>query len=311
MMLYQTPKPKPSIVIYFLAVMVVVGLVAMFLAARYAFGQVMGNDAQAFAAALLIEASMIVEAITIVRARAWKANIPALIGLVVSILVSGTYNYVQVQHAGKAAGIVDTWQLTSLALGPLSALVFLAMAVGRELRSYEEAVSTWENERQDWQKKHDADERERLLALEIERRHAQEVVRQARIAAELEAERIKAEAARVQLEMQIKAQERQAALEARQAVKLAKIAAHGGAKGDDILTPRNDTLEGDGQTVTGGDTRSTADLVLEYFSRYPDGTVTGAAKHAGRSRTAASKALHKLEAEGRIHRNGQVVVLSE
>ena len=88
-------------------------LFTMFLAARYAFGQVMENEAQVFAAALLIEASMIVEAVTIVRARAWKANIPALIGLIVSILVSGTYNYVQVQHAGKAARIVDTWQLTA------------------------------------------------------------------------------------------------------------------------------------------------------------------------------------------------------
>ena len=295
--MYSIQKPKLSVTISLLAGLILVGLYALYQAAHFAFGQVMANKSQAVAVALFIEAVMAVDALAIIRARRVWDNVPALIGMVIALLVSGTYNYIQAQTTGATVGLVNWWQLGTLALGPIAALVSASMALGREIRSYEVTVMVWETGRQAWQDERDA-----------ERRQAQEGARQAKIAADLEAERIKAEAARIQLGMQIQAQERQAARDARQVVKLAKIAAKGASQG---VTGGAQGVTPKGQTVTGGDTRTTAELVLEYFSRHPDGTITDAATYAGRSRTAASKALHKLETEGKIHRNGRVMVLEQ
>jgi hypothetical protein len=41
--------------------------------------------------------------------------------------------------------------LFALALGPLSALAFLAMATGKELGNFERHVEAWEEEHQEWQ----------------------------------------------------------------------------------------------------------------------------------------------------------------
>ena len=179
---YPISKPRPSASFWLLSVLVLVGLVALFLAADFAFSRIMHNHWQAAFAAGLIEAGMIVEAIAVMRS---QKNWPALIGLVISLVVSGTYNYIQAEQAGLAAGITNPWQLLTLALGPLSALAFLAMAVGRELGEHEKRLATWQVKRQEW-----------LEAWEA-RRHAQEIeAEKMRLNAELKKEK---ELARLEL----------------------------------------------------------------------------------------------------------------
>ena len=139
---YSISRPRPSAALWLLAGLTAVGLAALFLAAYAAFRHIM-PWVQAVFAALLIEAGMVVEAIALIRGRNWLAAI----GLVISLAVSGTYNFIQAQTAG--AGLHPV-MLLALALGPLSALTFLAMATGRELSHYEIQVLDWELKRQQW-----------------------------------------------------------------------------------------------------------------------------------------------------------------
>jgi len=144
-MTYTIPKPQPSLTLYLFFFLVGIGLIALFLAALFAFSKIM-PPYQAFFAAALIEISAVLEALAFIR----QKNIPALVGLILSVLVSGTYNYIQAEVAGRQVGIEDGWQLLTLALGPLSALVFTAMQTGRLLREYEDKVEAWEIKRQRW-----------------------------------------------------------------------------------------------------------------------------------------------------------------
>ena len=116
------------ITIPLLALVAASGLVALFLAARAAFATVAGPQ-QAVAAALLIEAGAIVEAVTFARSRNWLAGV----GLAIMFAVSATYNYTQAHDARPE---LLWWQLAALALGPLSALTFISLALGTELRKH-------------------------------------------------------------------------------------------------------------------------------------------------------------------------------
>jgi hypothetical protein len=143
---YTISKPKLGVVAYLLAILVLVGVIALFFAAQYAFRQVMANEIQAFFAALVIEFGVIIEALALVRdKKGWAVG-----GLLVSLAVSGTYNYIQAQVAGKAAGIDNPWQLLTLAVGPLSALTFASLQLGGMLRAHDQVVVQWEKDRQLW-----------------------------------------------------------------------------------------------------------------------------------------------------------------
>jgi hypothetical protein len=144
-MKYTISRPTLNISTYLLGIVVVVGLVCLYIAARYAFGQVMIPE-QATMAAMLIEVGTIAEAIAVVRGKAkW-----GILALIISFAVSITYNYIQVQIAGREAGIVSWWQLFTMAVGPLSVLTFTALQVGTALRDHDEAVAQWEQDYQDW-----------------------------------------------------------------------------------------------------------------------------------------------------------------
>lgn len=128
-------RPRPPVTVWVLSGVTVAGLVALFLAARSAFGMV-ASPAQATAAAVLIEAGTIVEALSFARSR----NRVALVALGISFVVSATYNVTQAVNAG--AGLA-WWQVLALGLGPLSALVFISLTLGEELRLYGRRVDEW------------------------------------------------------------------------------------------------------------------------------------------------------------------------
>lgn len=143
---YSIPKPSLPPTALILAGMVIVGLIGLGIAAYAAFSFI-GRPAQALAFALIVEAGMISEALAIMR-RNWL-SIP---GLIVSLLVSGLYNYTQAARAGEflTPPLTDPVQLAALSIGPLSAVLFLALAAGHELREHENAVKQWEIDRQTW-----------------------------------------------------------------------------------------------------------------------------------------------------------------
>ncbi|GIK42460.1 MAG: hypothetical protein BroJett011_62930 [Chloroflexota bacterium] len=155
---YPHPRPIAPVQLYLLAGLAGFGLLALWLAAFHAFLQVAGS-AQAFFAATLIEAGLIIEALALVkRFKVWYI----WIAVAVSLVVSGTYNYIQ---AATVAPAFNPWQLGTLALGPLAALAFVSLTLGYELREYQDRVAAWQAGRAAWleqrQKEAEAHERQK------------------------------------------------------------------------------------------------------------------------------------------------------
>jgi hypothetical protein len=181
---FLTPKPRLSPLVYGLIALAAVGLLALGIAAYTAFIQVAGW-VQALAASVLIEAVMVLEAMAIIRRNRW-----AIAGVVVSLIVSVTYNYIQAQHAGAAHGLTNWWQLGTLAVGPLSALLFLALTIGHELAQHDQRVDQWSAGRQAWQQQQAAQAAQ--LLREQEERSQQLLLERERITAQIEIEKARA-----------------------------------------------------------------------------------------------------------------------
>lgn len=79
---YPHPRPSEPVQLYLLAGLVIFGLAALWLAAFHAFLQIAGSP-QAFFAATLIEAGLIIEALALVkRPKVWYIWIAVAISLV-------------------------------------------------------------------------------------------------------------------------------------------------------------------------------------------------------------------------------------
>jgi len=140
---YPHPRPAPPPQLYLLVTLACFGLTALFLAAFSAF-KLVAAPPQAFFAATLIEAGLIVEALTLAlrprTAAPW-------IGLLISYTVSARYNIIQ---AAAAAPQLDPFSLYALSLGPLSALAFVSLTLGGELRRYQSDLSAWQEAAAAW-----------------------------------------------------------------------------------------------------------------------------------------------------------------
>lgn len=144
---YPVPEPQNPAALYILSMILVIGLIALFIAAVFAFEKTQPLI-QAIFSAMLIEAGAIGEAFAIIKRR----NRIAIAGLAVSIIVSGTYNYIQSKYIGETHGLTDPWQLWTLSLGPLAALVFLALSTGHELNEHEQDREKWQTARTEHQR---------------------------------------------------------------------------------------------------------------------------------------------------------------
>jgi hypothetical protein len=141
---YPHPKPQPPAQLYLLATLAAFGLAALFLAAFNAF-QMVAAPPQAFFAACLIEAGLVVEALALMRR---PRSAAPWIGLAISYIVSARYNTIQ---AAAAAPQLDPFSLYALALGPLSALAFVSLTLGSELRRYQGRAAGWQADRAAWE----------------------------------------------------------------------------------------------------------------------------------------------------------------
>lgn len=146
MITYTTPRPKPPLQLWLLAIICLAGLAALGQAAYSAF-LLVATPGQALFAALLIEAGLIVEALALVKR---PRSLAPWLGLAISYAVSGIYNYTQASLALSELGQVA---IIALALGPLSALAAVALTLGLELRAYQEALDAWREARAAWQTK--------------------------------------------------------------------------------------------------------------------------------------------------------------
>lgn len=136
----MTQQPKVPLTVWTLTLVAASGLVAQFLAARAALDQVLTSSWHSGAAAILIEAVAVIDALVLMRSRNWAA-IP---GLVVALLVSGTYNYIQAEAAQPEWG---WWRLGTVAVGPLAALFSVGLVLGQELYDHRWRLAEWEAER--------------------------------------------------------------------------------------------------------------------------------------------------------------------
>lgn len=228
-------KPRMPWIIHLLIVLVVFGLAALGQAAYAAFLQV-AFLSQALPSAVLIEAGMILESVALIR-RNWIA-VP---GLFVSLLVSGTYNYIQAQQHGALASppLTDSFQLAMLAIGPLSALFFAALTLGFEISRHEQRVAAWEAHQA--QAMADRKAREESFADRMERQRQE--ANAAHEAAE-RAERVRIEEMRLANERMIaqdrlRFEERQRRREFKSASVMARPAVTGGGDSDTGATPVN------------------------------------------------------------------------
>lgn len=145
---FPVVKPTLPVAVGLLGGALVFGLLALFWSAFVAFDQVHPSIQSLFYAGV-IEIGAIAEALTIVRAKGKdRATLwIAVIALVISVVVSATYNYIQVASAASDVEITNDWQIWSLALGPLAAVLSLALTVGKQYGQYEEHVQDWETKR--------------------------------------------------------------------------------------------------------------------------------------------------------------------
>lgn len=176
---YPHPRPTPPPQLYGLAALAFIGLLALWITAFNAFAQV-GGVLHALAAATLIEAALVLDMLFVVRHwRRWPAVVAGALGILISVVVSATYNYLSAAtHAPDLAG----WPLLALAIGPLSALLFVALAMAHELHTYQQAVTDWQQARADWLEnlriETERAERERQAAAEAWRREQQATERE-------------------------------------------------------------------------------------------------------------------------------------
>ena len=168
---YTIPKPSLPFVARALGGLLVIGLIGLGTAAYVAFAYI-GHWWQALAFALVVELCGVIEALAIMR-----GNRFAIPGLAISLAVSVSYNWTQAEQAAALlATPLSFLQLAALAIGPMSAVFFVALTLGHELRAHEQAVVTWEQERQKW-----ADDQAEREARRVERRE----LRQERAVAQL------------------------------------------------------------------------------------------------------------------------------
>lgn len=165
---YPYPRPKPPIQLVLLGCLLLSGLLALWLAAFHAFQNVAGPT-QAFFAATLIEAGLIIEALIVVRYNTWYAYL----GAAVSLAVSGTYNYIQASQSSTLTG----WPLLSLALGPLTALTFVALAFGAALKQHQSAIAAWETGKAGWRENQITEVKRAAEEDRQYRRHQEELAR--------------------------------------------------------------------------------------------------------------------------------------
>ena len=137
----MTTAPRFPLAGWGLAAAVGLGLVALFIAAYTAFSAVMTREHALFAAAV-VEIGAVVGALALARARGVVDGLLAFAEVAIAVTVSATYNYTQVAQAAAALKI-SQWELVMLALGPLAALVFLALNLGRAIRQHEQDVSAY------------------------------------------------------------------------------------------------------------------------------------------------------------------------
>lgn len=203
-------KPRFPWIVYPLVVVEFIGLVALYIASYHAFSLIAPKE-QALAASLVIDTALFVEGITLMRRNWWAAA-----GVGVSIAVAGTYNYIQAQTAGKLHGLTDGWQLLTLAIGPLAAVLSVAVAIGWEVWKYENAVKDWEEKRA----KVTADARAKAEQIRTEQEERERTAQAEREAQE-RADRI----AREEREAQAKQAAELARIEAEKAAEIARVEA--------------------------------------------------------------------------------------
>lgn len=142
---YSIPRPAYPMTARALTLVLVIGLIGLGLVAFEVFSLIDG-PVVAGAFALVIELGAISEAISIL-----KKNRPAWVGLTISLLVSGLYNFTRAAQANELlATQLSEVELIALSIGPLSAVLFIALSLGHALKEYEQNVEAWERARQAW-----------------------------------------------------------------------------------------------------------------------------------------------------------------
>jgi hypothetical protein len=150
----MTVKPKPQPTLILLVAIAAAGLIAQLIAAQHAFDLLGRGLIYSASAAILIEAATVGEAIVALR---YGDRLAAVL-LLITLVVSGIYNYAQ---AHSAAPDLDGLVKAALAVGPLLALLSVGLLLGAELREYEQRLATWQETRETQQIEQDAADRRR------------------------------------------------------------------------------------------------------------------------------------------------------
>lgn len=275
---YQIQKPVEGLAIKGLKVVLLAALVGLGLVAFEVFSLI-DNPVVSVAFAVVIELGAMVEAINVL-----KRNKLAGVGLAVSLIISGFYNFTRANqaNAGLAVKMGDV-ELVALAIGPLVATLTLSLALGQAQRDLEQAVAQWETNYQTWQDDQAKANDERLAAAE-----------QRRTAREAELKQIEIDSAeRIRL-AELASAERSDKRKNRTERALART-----ATGQNRTTTGLDRTKPDGNRTAPESDRTYADFVRDQRVRNGQGPMTAAdiMRTYGRSRTQAYTWLKKYRTE--------------
>lgn len=148
---YIVPKPRFPVSAKLYGGVVGLGLIGLGIVAFETFHLFHGLAVALFFG-LVIEFGAVVESIGLaggVNKKTWWI-IP---GLIVTLLVSGGYNYLTAARAGALLDppVTGGLILAAVGVGPLAAVFFIAVQLGVKIHEHEAAVAKWEAGRQVWQ----------------------------------------------------------------------------------------------------------------------------------------------------------------
>lgn len=156
---YTIPKPSYPVSAILYALAVGMGLFGLGWVAVETFG-LFHVWPVAVPFGLVIEIGAISEAIGLVMAfsgegNAWeklKRSGWIIPGLIITLGVSGGYNYLTALRAGAllTPPVTEPAILAAVGVGPLSAVFFIAAQLGVKIKEHEDAVKDWELEKQKW-----------------------------------------------------------------------------------------------------------------------------------------------------------------
>lgn len=136
---YPIPKPKQGFMFYFVIVILTLAMLASVISAYSAFSLVM-SEFQAGLISASVELGLIAELIF-----AMQGKKVAVLGGLLALIISGTYNYIQVANNAVKMGMNNEFLILCLAFGIIIMVISLSITLGNDYMEFTKKIDNWQN----------------------------------------------------------------------------------------------------------------------------------------------------------------------